>query len=159
VPGESERDNAVPGYLDQTLATLRFGSAVPNWCFDRRLSATGGAKYWRAKLRPLTDVVGWDAVAEGVAWLEFLPYHSLTYKSVPELVPSQRFTFGRLRQAMTRLVPVVALRGLTQWTTAVPELAAYQHLVTARNPRASSVSPGNLGEDGFARVVRALAGS
>jgi hypothetical protein len=156
VPGESEYDSTIPGHTEENLATLTFGSRVPNWCFDRRLSATGGFRYWTRKLRSLTEAVGWDAVGEGVAWLEFFPYHSESYRAVPELVPSQHFNFDLLRDALQHGKPVVALRALRQWTEAVPELAGYPNLATCRNARVASVSPGNLGEEGFATLVAAL---
>src|SRR5262249_53637260 len=97
-----------------------------------------------------------DAVRERVAWLEYFPYHSEVYSSLPEGLPSQQFTFELLRHAIANGTPVVALRSRKLWSAAVPELYGYSGLIEARNPRVSAVSPGTLGAVGFTAVVEAL---
>jgi len=156
VDGASQLELTVPEFLNENLAALTFRTTVPAWCFDRRFEATGGFRYWAAKLRPLVEVVGWDKVANEVAWLEYFPYHSTDYRHVPAVLPSQRFNFDLLRDAIHEGKPIVVLRSWALWVNAVPELAHHPQTIEGRNPRSPMVSPGNLGEDGFRQVVTAL---
>jgi hypothetical protein len=88
--------------------------------------------------------------------VEFLGYSSPTYPDLPTRLPSQEYGFHLVRDFIARGIPIVVLLGERRWLDAVPERrdAGY---VRARSPRASFVSPGNLGEETVERVVAAMA--
>ena len=93
-----------------------------------------------------------SSLADNVLSIEFLPYHSTSYRTVPVTLPSQRYSFGLVRAAIERAATIVVLRGRRSWTVAVPELLEAD-VVFSDNPRVGAISPGTLGEDSFNRVV------
>lgn len=146
---------AAPGLLDDVLSALRLDGEEPPHSLNQRYRGTPGFKYWVTRLRELINEVGLDRVAREVAFLEYFPYFSETFEPVREPLASSRFTLDLLTRALqdsTRVV--VVLRGGRRWFEAVPELKGRSFL--ARNPRSSTVSRGNVGDEGFARVCIAL---
>jgi hypothetical protein len=45
------------------------------------------------------------------------------------------------------------------WCGAVPELATYTSLLRPKNPRSAALSAGNLGAEGFTRLLQRLGAS
>lgn len=157
-PGYREdraQDVELEGYIDEHLSTLLLNSTSA-WCLDERFRESGGYTYWKQKLRRLVDEVGLEAVANGIAWMEFFPYCSETYQGLNCLLPSQKFTFDLVRDAVAIGKPIVVLRAWKQWVKAVPDLGDYPKLLRCRNPRTSTISPGNLGEKPFAQLADSL---
>ncbi|WP_303956391.1 hypothetical protein, partial [Desulfovibrio piger] len=76
-------------------------------------------------------------------------------KKMP-LLPSFDFTQRILLAAMNRRALVVQLRSKKIWEEAVPGLATYPRRIECRNPRRPTLSPGNLGSEGWRILLSAL---
>lgn len=121
---------------------------------------SGDGSWWKTCLgaiatsaeRPISSL------ADDVLSIEFLPYHSISYRTVPVTLPSQRYSFGLVRAAIERGATIVVLRGRRSWTVAVPELLKAD-VVFSGNPRVGAISPGTLGEDSFNRIVEVFGAS
>jgi hypothetical protein len=96
-----------------------------------------------------------DELSRKVLSVEFHGYHARSYRSIPVTLPSQRFGFQLVEKAMARgrpsFPPAANESGRSQY-----RLRDYRGLVPARNPRSAYISPGNLGQAGFKRVLSAL---
>ena len=84
--------------------------------------------------------------------LEALPYHSKQYRG--HAIPSQGYTQQLLAQAQSRDAVVVHVRG--PWFRWDPMLDSYPHFLRTSTPQVAHLSPKNLGDEGFRRVVDAL---
>jgi hypothetical protein len=105
---------------------------------------TPGSEWWRQRTRQLSNDVGFEAVAHGLACVQYVGYHSKEYTQSSPRLPSQEYGFELVRQAMTRSAEIVVMRSFSSWLAAVPELAGYRHLHRGANPRAPYLTPGNL---------------
>jgi hypothetical protein len=88
--------------------------------------------------------------------VEFHGYHAASWRPIPVTLPSQRFGFWLVENAMERGATIVRARGEKVWEVAIPRLHGYRRLVPTRSQRSAYVSRGNLGVDGFQKVLRAL---
>jgi hypothetical protein len=115
-------------------------------------------RWWRRQCGPLLRASGLsvEALAERLLCIEFFPYHSEQFVHAHLRLPSQHFSFELLRRAMRRDALVLCMRGYRYWCGAVPELATYAGLLRPKNPRSATLSAGNLGSEGFTRVLGAL---
>jgi len=97
-----------------------------------------------------------EELAARVLSVEFHGYHARSFRPIGVTLPSQRYGFQIVEDAIDRGATIITFRGLDLWEIAVPRLHRYELLVKGSNPRAPYVSPGNLGRRGFAKVLRAL---
>lgn len=155
-PGARHNDFAYgDAFVQQRLRALRFESSRCFWPLDRSMAGTEAFRYVHGRLRALIDVVGEECVAERMMWLQYFGYQSVEWHPFPVQLPSQRFAFGLLRNAMCAEKVVIVGRSRSLWTQAVPELARYDY-IELHNPRSPYLTPGNMGEPEFDRVVQAL---
>jgi hypothetical protein len=115
---------------------------------------TGGWHWWKAKLKPVIEVVGLERVRRGVLVIEQVPYKSRRFYGLPRTLPSQEYTFELARQACARNAVIVVMRSYKSWMSHVPELAEAHHhrLSSTQNVM---ISPGNC-PAGFEEIVEAL---
>lgn len=113
--------------------------------------------WWHKRLRKLIEAVGEDAVSSMTLSVEYFPYHSRRYRRFPEPLPSQEYSFGLVREAIGAEKLIVVVRRKPAWLEAVPELREVDY-IEVRNPRSAYISPGNLRDQGFARIVDRLLG-
>lgn len=137
--------------IERQRAALADESA-PHGCL-----AHGDAWWMRAFAHPLARY-GREPVARRVCSIEYFPYPSLRFEHAHVRLPSQTYQFELVREALARDALIVVTRGLQLWLGAVPELAARldRNVLLSRNPQRVSLSPGNLPEGGFERVLAAL---
>jgi len=115
-----------------------------------------GYDYWADKFRKLFEVdFDLKKCANSFLLLQAYPYKSKEFKKMT-LLPSFDFTRRILLSAMQRRALVVQLRSKKIWEEAVPELAAYPRRIECRNPRRPTLSPGNLGSEGWRILLSAL---
>lgn len=119
--------------------------------------ARGDAWWRRAFAQPIARF-GQARVAQAVCSVEYFPYPSQRFAHAYWRLPSQEYQFALVREALARGALIVVTRGLSLWLGAVPELAAQcdRTVLLSRNPQRVSISPGNLPEGGFARVLAAI---
>jgi len=117
-----------------------------------------GHQWWLRQIKPLLTASGCtlEQLAARLLCIEFFPYHSKSFAHDHLRLPSQHFSFDLLRRAMRRDALVLCMRGFRYWSGAVPELANYSGLLRPKSHRSASLSEGNLGADGFARLLSAL---
>lgn len=120
---------------------------------DPAFSQASGSRWWTARLRRLIEATDLRTVADNLLVLEALPYHSKEYRG--HGIPSQLYTRHLLAQAQARQALVVHVRG--PWCRWDPALEFYPGLLRTSSPQVAHLSPRNLGEAGFQRVVEALA--
>lgn len=119
--------------------------------------AHGDAWWMRAFAKPIARF-GRAPVAHRVCSVEYFPYPSLRFEHAHIRLPSQTYQFQLVREALARDALIVITRGLQLWLGAVPELAARldRNVLLSRNPQRVSLSPGNLPDGGFERVLAVL---
>lgn len=142
-------------YAEENRKALTFNSDVPFFCLDDRLATSRGYMWWRRRLGRLVDLFGLDHVRSNVSCVEWFAYHSATFRKLPVL-PSQKYSFELVNGAIDRGAGIVLMRSRALWVESVPRLES-AGMVELRVPRSPYVTPANLAENGFERVVEALA--
>lgn len=118
-----------------------------------------GSRWWRRCFNGVRKAgIPFAELAERVLTVEFHGYRSRESRAIPVTLPSQLYGFHLVREAISRRAVVVVARGRRYWEVAVPELHGYERRVDLRNPRSTTVSIANCGEEGFARVLSSLEG-
>jgi hypothetical protein len=119
---------------------------------------TPGGRWWRRCVKALMERDDFEAdwLSRRILIVDFHAYHARSWRPIPVTLPSQSFGFELVRRAIRRRATIVALRGCADWRVAVPELDGYRGLVNVSNPQVSALSPRNLLDDGYKRVLKAL---
>ncbi len=110
-----------------------------------------GHVWWKKTCNALREV---ESLPRKLLSIEFSPYHSKSFGHGLLRLPSQEYSFHLVKQAMQREALIVCMRGQSHWFGAIPELATYKHLLSLKNPRSASLSPGNL--IGFDRLLATI---
>lgn len=160
-PGYAERDVADeverPQYRQIIRKVLCLEEPDAFWPLRPELTGTSAADWWHGKLRSLTSAVGQDAIRQRLAVLEYFPYHSVS-DTAPPLLPSQRFAFGLVRDALGRGATIIVMRKARAWAAALSELERYPRVFwnPHAHPQQAAVSPRNIGADAFQALVAAV---
>lgn len=115
--------------------------------------------WWTDRFAPVINAGHEPSELAGkVLSVEFHGYHAQSFRAIPFTLPSQRYGFQVLEDAIDRGATIVVFRGIDLWEVAVPRLRGYERLVRkqSRRSRSAYVSPGNLGRRGFTQVLGAL---
>lgn len=104
--------------------------------------------YWQ-RTKKIREIVGWEAVAHKLTYLEMFPYRSIKLRYPKKLPPSQQYTFHLLREALKRNVWIIITRMETDWIMNVPELVNYPKLICLHSKQNVTLSPGNMGNEFF----------
>ena len=108
--------------------------------------------YWLQRLGALSNAVGLPTVQEHVMVVQYFPYWSSDGTAVFDGLPSQEYSLQLVREALDAGKLVMVMRAADKWTKAIPAL---RNAITNRN-RSPYVSPGNLRNGNFDKVVAAL---
>lgn len=122
---------------------------------DERLNYTGGYKWWNLILGPLIKEFSHELIRHKVCCIEYFPYHSVTYKNSRNVLPSQKYSFELVKQAIKDNKTIVVMRAEKLWLKAVPELEGYKY-ITLKNPRRPFISSGNMTENDYTRIKGAI---
>jgi hypothetical protein len=117
--------------------------SYPFYFLDPQFSHTGGARWWKEKLKEPMQLAGARAVANMILCIEYFPYHSRKFKLMRSLVASQRYSFDLADQAIDRNALIVLMRSKRLWEHAVPRLAGYPRLFTLKSPLNPAISRKN----------------
>lgn len=148
--------NADPVYRSMVQRGLDFSNDPPLWCLDPRVAHTGAYRWLEAKTRWLSAACGNAALQNKFMQIQYLAYKSKREPALKSVLPSQRYSFQLLREAMEAGKEIVVMRSRQKWIAAVPELEKYPYM-ELRNVRQPFLSPGNLPPGGFERLCKALA--
>jgi len=156
-PGFSEKDlfwHTQPEFISENRKDLLHESNPPFYLLNTKFRDSGGFIWWRAHLKQFISQFGLDSVARSFMCIEYFPYHSKRYKSMP-IIPSQQYSFYLVMEAIKRTLPIIIMRGKKLWLEGVPELSAYPYssLNSAQNV---SVSKGNLPGETYDTIVKLL---
>lgn len=155
-PGFKEEDIRIvksqKDLLDADIKNLTFENRVGFYFLDQAFNYSGGYKWWYRRMRQLIEQCSIDAVSNSVACVQYFPYHSIAYKSIGELIPSQSFTFYLVREAIKQKKLIVFLRSKSLWIKQIPELMEYP-FIEMKAPRNPYFSNRNLSEGDFKRII------
>ena len=112
-----------------------------------------GSKWWKMKLKWLIEKFGTKKVSESIFCLQFIPYHSVSFKKSAELISTQLYTKNILRNHIVKKFPIVIMRSKKYWVELVPELENYENTILLRNPRNPTLSPKNIGENNYEKLI------
>lgn len=126
----------------------------PFYLLDPRNVASPGYYWWSRKLRLPIELYGLKRVAQAFCVIEYFPYLSEHF-GYNALIPSQRYTFSLVREAMKRQTLIIQMRSQRKWFEAIPELRHYEHYYVLNNPQNPAISERNC-PDGFAEVRKIL---
>jgi hypothetical protein len=155
------REDDLPTHARSDVRGLLLASArqedlqYPMVWLDPALADTTGAVWYRQRLRALCDAAGLRTVAENLAVYESLPYHSMDLKQPKVSIPSQAYTNHLALSAVREGRIVIWQRGPWQHLLAT-DLLSEPSVVRPRSLQSSYLSPKNLTEEVFARVVDAI---
>jgi len=143
-------------YYRECLASLKQESERPFFIFDKELGFSGGYRWWAKVTKKLIeDGVTLDDLSEKMMAVQYFPYPSVTYKGNKNILPSQNYSFYLVREAIRRKLPIVMMRSEKLWLDAVPELKEASYF-KAHSSRATALSPNNLGEEEYQKILSAL---
>lgn len=142
-------------YFKENVKTLTMKSRVPFFFLDPKIDFSGGYIWWAKILKQLISKFGLKLISKKIMCLQYLGYHSKTYINPPCILPSQKFTFNLLRQAIKDQKTIVIMRSKKLWIKAVPELENYPY-VELKNYRRPFLTERNMGRENFERLVESL---
>jgi hypothetical protein len=149
---------SLPRFVPLSLANLRHASHdCPFFLLHPDLDGDRGQAWWKLILGRLIRDRGLERVARGVLVVELFPYRTEKFtRRLPSLA-SQAYGFDLVRLAVERDAIVVVMRGELQWLEAVPALReARLPPTTLRNRQRPFLSPGNLSDETYARILESL---
>jgi len=144
-----------PAYVEQRRKSLLFESDYPFFYLDPRFSNTLGYRWWHNRLRDLINQYGPKTIAEKVMCVQYFPYCSKTYKPVSRMLPSQKYSFDLVRQAITENKVIVIMRSRRMWLDAVPELENYP-FIELTNPRTPYLKQNHMTTEQWGQISLSL---
>lgn len=122
------------------------------------LGVLSESQWWRRSTGGLAKAVGREHLAAHMCSVEFFPYRSLSFGHSHIRLPSQQYTIALVRRALQDGRLIVLTRTADVWFGAIPELLAARgrNVVHAVNPRRTFISPGNLTDNGYDKILKRL---
>lgn len=117
-------------FIKESRLNLTHESTVPFFYLMDELRETFGYQWWTKLLNPFLNETGipFSVVREKMMIIEYMPYHSRTYKHNKILLPSQLYSFDLVRRAIRMNKQIIIMRSKSFWLEAVPELVDYPYL-------------------------------
>ncbi len=162
-PGSNPRDiewHSDPLFTERSRGNLlHCQTDYPFYLLDPSIKRTC---WWERKLKCLMKCFGDGdsgrrVVANSVFCVEFFPYHSKKFNHGHLRLPSQRYSFWLVRQAIQRQAVILIMRSEKRWfeVEVLPELKTYSRLYTAQSVQNPAISERNFGE-GFEEAIKAI---
>ena len=136
---------------------------LPLFCLDEQYITY--SNYWEKKLKPLTSISSREKVAKSISKIQFFPYHSQKFKAISKKIlnqegyddylPSQKYNFHLVKEAMKRDSIIIILRSRKMWFEAIPELKEYKNLHFTKSYLNTILSENNLSVT-FPKIVNVL---
>lgn len=142
-------------YYQENLKSLNFKSNTPFYCLDPKFSYSGGYRWWMRLLKSLIKEFGLKTISQKLMCLQYISYHSKTFRKPPCILPSQKFTFYLLRKAMKSKKVVVVMRSKNLWLQNVPELKNYPY-IELKNYRMPYLTERNVKNGDFREIIDSL---
>lgn len=143
-------------YTKQNRLNLLHRSEPSMYVLDKKFDFSGGYQWWTRILKKLiTDGVPIEVLGDKLMCLQYFPYHSTTYSHIPQLLPSQQYTFHLLNKAIENGKTIVIMRSRKLWVNAVPTLK-HVEFIELKNPRNPVISPNNMLLSDYNRILSSL---
>jgi hypothetical protein len=159
-PGYTEKGLALrqrPDFVARMRQNLRHEpSEYPFIYLDPKFEDGSGSRWWQKKLKHLLKEFEKLEVSRSILNVPYFPYPSSRFGHRSLRLPSQEYSRHLVRQAMKRKAVIVFMRKGKGWLEDLPKLQTYARSYMVKNPQNPTISPKNLGEKGFAAVVRAI---
>ena len=136
---------------------------LPLFCLDEEYAKS--SDYWIKKLKPLTSVSSNEKVARTICKIQFFPYHTEKYKNIysnllteegfGDYLPSQKYNFQLVMNAMNRNAIIIITRSKKMWFKAIPELEKYENLYLTNSYLNTIISENNLPK-AFPKILEKL---
>ena len=130
----------------------------PFYVLDPELAWADNANWWKSKIRQVLQIADDRTVANNVLCIEAFPYHSVSAPYFPGVLPSQRYNFALVNQAIDRGALILMANTVNWWHQQVPRLSGYANLFVARTQQGGQITPGYY-PDGFPKLERILRAS
>ena len=146
--------NANPGYdefdinihNDPKIKKIMLDNLSHNYSgfyyLSKEFDNSGGANWWRKKLRRLIKDTSIDSVSKNLMVIESMPYHSKKFKFINLL--SQQYSCQLVKMALDREAIVIIMRSKNVWFDLIHGLNTYKNLIIMNNPQQTYFSPGNM---------------
>jgi hypothetical protein len=138
-------------YAEQWGLALSFETRTPFYFLDPSFQNTGGYRWWARRLRELIALSGQENVARKAMCIEHFPYKSVSYRPLGVILPSQRYGFNLVREAIAQRKQIVVMRSERVWLESVPELQTYPYIRLSNNQN-PYLSQAQMRQDQFARL-------
>lgn len=109
---------------------------------SKEFDNSGGAIWWRKKLRQLIEDTSISSVSKNLLVIESMAYHSKKFKFIN--LPSQQYSCQLVKMALDREAIVIIMRSKNVWFDLIHGLNTYKNLIIMKNPRQTYFSPGNM---------------
>lgn len=157
-PGFQKEDLAIfkkPEYFRQNRLSLLHKSTPPFYVLNENLAYSGGYKWWTRILKqPLTEV-SLEQLSRKLMCIQYSPYHSVTYTHFSPVLPSQKYSFQLVEEAIHRGKTIIVMRSEKLWLEAVPALKEADY-IKLKNPRNPVLSPSNMKDHEYQQFIKAL---
>ncbi len=153
-------------FLKELIHSNRF--ECPLYCLDEEYAKH--SDYWKKRLNALVKHFGNEGkeiVGKRVSKIQFFPYVSKKFKSVPhkliekelgagkKYLPTQEYNFYLVREAIKREAVIIITRSKDLWLDAVKELVGYEHLLYTKNARQPYITENNMKGD-YDKIITAI---
>ncbi len=165
---ENEEEKDFYGkYRDWFLKELTHSNRFecPLYCLDEEYAEY--SDYWKKRLRILEEYFGKEVLGKKLSKIQFFPYVSKKFKSVPhkfienefgagkKYLPTQEYNFHLVREAIKRDAVIIITRSKNLWLNAVTELQGYPNLLYTKNARQPYITENNM-IGGYDKIIAAL---
>jgi len=157
-PGHCEGEEKIYRNYEELFIRNLFHTNTqwPFFTFCPELRNTPGGVWWTQKLKNFINETGFETVSKYVFNAEYFPYHSEEYKSINLILPSQKYTFFLVNNAIKTGKNIILMRSENEWYNAVPELRNYKNKTVLFNIRRSWISPGNMETKFWNKIIMEL---
>lgn len=168
-PGWDKDDEELQGtgrFAERAIGALCSDDGGDFWPLDPQSEI----KWWTDRTRQIALEIGdgdarggFRALQEQLMVVELHGYHSKKWYAPLAPLPTQAFNIELVRHAMARKALIIMPRSIRHWYAALPALGesdalmSYERRIEGLNsPRSAYFTRGNLGDDNYAEVIKAL---
>jgi len=113
-------------------------------------------EWWYKRLSPIIDEIGDPKkVSKSIFAAEYVPYFSDKYVYNVK-TSSLGYTVNLIKKAVSLKKIIIIMRSKRNWERSIPELEHYENTFVLHSPQNVIVSPKNLGEDAFEKVIKRI---
>lgn len=128
----------------------------PLWLLNPKFENSPGFNWWYKKLRYLIEETNLKTVSNYFFAVEYFPYSSKKYKNNSIILPSQKYTFFLVEEAIKNNKLIILLRSEKLWYNAIPKLKNYSNKYIVNNVQNPVITQNNINKDLFKKIIDEL---